>query len=66
MPGNPVNDQQVSLYMHDRQIHSQRTAAARAGFSERTARRIDADPRLPSQRKIERGRPLPNTLARTR
>ena len=37
MPGNPVNDQQVSLYMHDRQTHSQRTAAARAGFSERGA-----------------------------
>jgi len=37
LPGNPVNDQQVSLYMDDRQIHSRRTAAARAGFSERTA-----------------------------
>ena len=62
MPGNPVNDQQVSLYMHDRQTHSQRTAAARAGFSERTARRIDADPRLPSQRKIERGRTVADPL----
>jgi hypothetical protein len=66
LAGNPVNDQEVSLYMHDRHTHSQRTAAARAGFSERTARRVDADPRLPSQRKVERGRPLPNSLARTR
>jgi hypothetical protein len=63
LPGNPVNDQQVSLYMHDRQTHSQRTAAARAGFSERTARRIDTDPRLPSQRKIERGRTVADPLA---
>lgn len=59
VPGKPVTDQQVRAYMQDRQRHSQRVAAARAGFSERTGRRIDADPRLPSQRQPERGRTIP-------
>ena len=36
MPGKPVTDQQVRVYMQDRHRHSQRVAAARAGFSERT------------------------------
>ena len=63
MPGKPVTDQQVRLYMHDRPRHSQRLAAARAGFSERTARRIDADPGLPSRRRAERGRTVPDPLA---
>ena len=63
MPGRPVTDQQARAYMQDRLRHSQRVAAARAGFSERTGRRIDADPRLPSQRKPERGRTVPDPLA---
>ena len=63
MPGRPVTDQQVRLYMQDRPRHSQRLAAARAGFSERTARRIEADPRLPSRRRPERGRTVPDPLA---
>ena len=63
MPGKPVTDQQVRLYMTDRLKHSQRVAAARAGFSERTARRIETDPRLPSQRKSSRGRTVPDPLA---
>jgi len=63
VPGRPVTDQQARAYMQDRLRHSQRAAAARAGFSERTARRIDADPRLPSQRKPERGRTVPDPLA---
>ena len=58
MPGKPVTDQQVRLYMQDRPRHSQRVAAARAGFSARTARRIEADPRLPSQRRVERAKEL--------
>ena len=62
MPGRPVTDQQARAYMQDRLRHSQRVAAARAGFSERTGR-IDADPRLPSQRKPERGRTVPDPLA---
>ena len=56
MACKPITDQQVRLYMTDLQTHSQRTAAARAGFSERTARRFDADPTLPSNRKIAHGR----------
>lgn len=63
MPGKPVTDQQVRAYMQDRLHHSQRAAAARAGFSERTARRIEADPRLPSQRRPERGRTVGDPLA---
>ena len=63
MPGKPVTDQQVRLYMQERPFHSRRIAAARAGFSERTARRLDGDPRLPSQRQPERGRTVPDPLA---
>ena len=63
MPGKPVTDQQVRLYMQDRPRHSRRVAAARAGFSERTAGRIEADPRLPSQRRVQRGRTVPDPLA---
>ena len=63
MPGKPVNDQQVRVYMQDRTRHPQRAAAARAGFSERTARRIEADPRPPSRRRVARGRTVPDPLA---
>ena len=63
MPGKPATDQQMRVYMTDRLHYSQRVAAARAGFSERTARRIEADPRLPSQRKASRGRTVPDPLA---
>ena len=63
MPGKPATDQQVGVYMSDRLQYSQRAAAARAGFSDRTARRIEADPRLPSQRKPVRGRTVSDPLA---
>ena len=48
MPGKPVTGGSASenLYMTDRRKYTQRTAAARAGFSERTARRVEADPQL--------------------
>jgi hypothetical protein len=36
--------------MELRRHHTQRLAAAKAGLSERTARRIERDPRLPSQK----------------
>jgi len=58
----PITDQQLRLYMTDLQNHSQRTAAARAGFSERTARRFDADPTSPSKRKIVHGRTVTDPL----
>jgi hypothetical protein len=62
VPGKPVTDQQVRSYMQDRLHKTQLIAAARAGFSERTARRIEADPCLPSQRKPVRGRTVPDPL----
>lgn len=63
MPGKSVTDQQVSIYMNDRRHHSQRIAAARSGFSERTARRLEIASALPSQRKTIRGRTVPDPLS---
>ncbi|UKJ76528.1 IS21 family transposase [Azospirillum brasilense] len=55
MTGARITDRQVRRYMDERrQGDSQATAAAKAGFSERTARRIDANPIPPSQRPRER------------
>jgi hypothetical protein len=42
------------MYMEFRRHHSQRIAAAKTGVSERTGRRIEVDPRLPSQKAAER------------
>ncbi len=56
MPGRPATDQQMRLYMDLRRDHPQRVAAAKAGLSERTGRRIEDDPRLPSQKAGERPR----------
>ena len=53
----------MRAYMQDRRRRSQRAAAARAGFSERPARRIETAPGLPSQRRAERGRTVPDPLA---
>jgi hypothetical protein len=49
--------------MKSRQTDSPAVAAAKAGFSRTTAYRIEADPRLPSQRKAPRGRRRPDPLA---
>lgn len=54
MPGHHIPDQQVYLYMVQRRHHTQAVSAAKAGISERSARRIEKDPRLPSQKKHER------------
>jgi hypothetical protein len=54
MPGNHIPDQQVFLYMVQRRHHTQVVSATKAGISERSARRIEKDPRLPSQKKRER------------
>jgi hypothetical protein len=40
--------------MQFRQTHTQAIAAAKAGFSERSARRFERDPRLPSQKSADR------------
>jgi hypothetical protein len=41
MPGKKITKQQVILYMENRKAHSQALAAAKAGFSERSARNIE-------------------------
>jgi len=42
------------LYMKSRQTEAPAIAAAKAGFSTASAYRIEADPRLPSQRRKRR------------
>src|SRR4051794_12605670 len=49
--------------MKSRQSHLPAIAAAKAGFSIATAYRIEADPRLPSQKKKPRERRRPDPLA---
>jgi hypothetical protein len=49
--------------MKSRQTNVPAVAAAKAGFSTATAYRIEADPRLPSQKKTLRGRRRPDPLA---
>lgn len=48
--------------MTERQSHNQRITAARTGISERTARRLEKDPRKPSERVPVRGRTVPDPL----
>ena len=50
MPGKRITDQQVHRYQQERNRHTQAAAAARAGLSERCARRIERADGLPSQR----------------
>ncbi len=50
--------------MKSRQTNAPAIAAAKAGFSTATAYRVEADPRLPSQKKKARGRRRPDPLAR--
>jgi len=54
MPNLHVTDRQVMIYMTRPRHLDQEAAAAMAGFSARTARRIDKDPRLPSQKRLPR------------
>ena len=49
MPGKKITDHQVHKYKHHRNTLTQVAAAARAGLSERSARRIDDSDALPSQ-----------------
>ena len=41
MPGTRITDQQVTIYMKHKRRNSQVIADAKAGISERSARRID-------------------------
>src|ERR1017187_7035717 len=54
VPGRHINDQQVRTYMRLRTDHPQTTAAAKAGLSAASARRIDLDPRPLSAKKQRR------------
>lgn len=63
MPGLHINDHQMRLYMRSRQTDTPEVAAAKAGFSTATAYRVEADPRLPSQKTKPRGRRRPDPLA---
>ena len=49
--------------MHHRKTQTRQLAAARAGVGATTGARLDADPRLPSQRQTPRGRRRPDPLA---
>ena len=57
VPGRHVTNQQAGLYMQFRHQDTQRRAAARAGMSERTARRIEHSPCPPSQQSTPSKRP---------
>jgi hypothetical protein len=62
VPGRHITDQQAKLYMTLRRTHSRQAAAAKAGFSTSTGARLDADPRLPSQKRAPRSRRRPDPL----
>jgi len=49
MPGKKITDHQVHKYKQHRNTLTQVAAAAKAGISERSARRIDDADTLPSQ-----------------
>jgi len=63
LPGRHVNDHQMRLYMKFKQTDSTAVAAAKASISAATAWRIEADPRLPSQKAVARSRRRPDPLA---
>jgi len=63
MPGRHLTDQQMRLFMTFRQTHSTPVAAAKAGISQATGYRLQANPTLPSQKKSSRGRRRPDPLA---
>lgn len=49
MTGKTITQQQVDLYMSYRNKNKQNVAAAKAGISERSARRIDKNELLPGK-----------------
>ena len=63
MSGTRITDQQVCLYMSKRKEHPHEIAAAKAGISVRSARRIEQDARLPSQKPRRYWRSRPDPLA---
>ena len=63
MSGTHITDQQVRLYMNKRKHHTQEVAAAMAGISVRTARRIEHGAHLPSQKLPRTWRTRPDPFA---
>ena len=63
LPGRHITDRQMRLYMTLRHTEPPIIAAAKAGFSTAAAYRIEQDPRLPSQKKMPRGRRRQDPLA---
>jgi len=63
MSGTRITDQQVRLYMSKRKHHSQEIAAAKAGISVRSARRIERETTLPSQKSRGYWRSRPDPFA---
>lgn len=63
MPGRHITDGQMRLYMKSRQTDALPVAAAKSGFSTATGYRLQAAPRLPSQKKTPHGRRRPDPLA---
>jgi hypothetical protein len=63
VPGRHVTDQQMRLFMTFRQSDAVPAAAAKAGISTATGYRLARDPRLPSHKKVPRGRRRPDPLA---
>lgn len=63
MPGKRITDHQVHKYMQHRNRLTQVGAAAKAGISERSARRIEDAESLPSQREARHWRTRKDPLA---
>jgi transposase InsO family protein len=63
MPGKKITDHQVRKYKQDRNTLTQVAAAARAGISERSARRIDETDALTSQREARSWRTREDPLS---
>ncbi len=63
MPGKRITDHQVLKFKAQRRTRTQSAAAAKAGISERSARRIESLESLPSQRPPRQWRTGPDPLA---
>ena len=63
MPGKTITDHQVHKYKQHRNNLSQIASAAKAGISERSARRIEAGQSLPSQRSARNWRTREDPLS---
>jgi hypothetical protein len=62
LPGRHITDRQMRLYMSFRQTETPAVAAAKAGFATSSFYRFEHDPRMPSQKKVPRGRRRPDPL----